>query len=522
MFRRCQGFENPAAPTLIGSKDDFQDHSRDAHMSEQDPPVNGVVPDERTLFRAPPLQPSPRPIEDEPTLVSGRPSLEEDRTIVRPGTRLRRAGSVTADLRPDLTSPIPPRRSAVESMGLEAPNRNAFLRAASPLLLLLGRLRTFLLRTTESSLVAHIASGVEDSERGMRAAGLAEADIERAKFILCVTADEVLGNLPRDENDASPSPEITTRFFGKVEAGRKFLDEVDRLRENPTANYDLLELTHACLTLCFQGGRSCLLGGPATLQDLRQDLEDHLSKARPARSLPLSPRWKGQKLPSRSTRLQIPLWAAASVVGLVLFVTFVAMRVSLGSRAEMVASAFLDLEPQKPTTFGSVAAPAPIAPPPAPAQILQFDHIAQMLGPHLASGAIELVATPNAIILRIGEKTLFQPGKADVLEQSLPLLMRVAHALDDSSGAVKIIGHHDPSSIVGPRLASSFELSRERAKNVAALLGKSLSDPGRLSAEGKGADQPVASNETLEGRDRNRRIDIVVARTDRHSSQARP
>jgi type VI secretion system protein ImpK len=62
------------------------------------------------------------------------------------------------------------------------------------------------------------------------------------------------------------------------------------------------------------------------------------------------------------------------------------------------------------------------------------------------------------------------------------------------------------------RFQSNFQLSQERAKAVAATLKGRMTKPERLEVEGKGADVPVAPNDTAEGRARNRRVEILVPR----------
>ncbi len=480
-------------------------------MSEQKSRASIEEENDRTLF-----QPGPRPVADDATVIAGLRYGEagDDRTIIRPGASLLRPGSPVPAPRPEVAIAPPPRQSVVQSLGLEAANENPLLRAAAPLLLLLGRLRTSLLRATDSSLVPQIAAGIDACERELRAGEVAEDDVRTVKFILCVTADEVLANLPRGDYDAAQRSGLLTRFFGESDGGRAFLAELDRARDNPKAHYFLLELFHALLVLCFQGGHVTPLGGPATLKDLRQDIHERLQHARPARSLPLSPRWEGQPLPGQAAHMRIPVWAAASVMGLALFGTFVGLRVSLGGRAEAVAAGLRDLDPPAQIEIRKVPVPPPAPPPPTAAQASRLEHIRKVLEPSLAAGALGLRATPNQVIVEIPDSALFQPGKATLLDDAQPLVMLVAYALDGETGAVKVVGHSDTTPVIGPRFASSFELSQERARSVAALLARSLSDPSRVAAEGKGADAPIASNETPEGRSKNRRIDIVIPRGD--------
>jgi hypothetical protein len=64
------------------------------------------------------------------------------------------------------------------------------------------------------------------------------------------------------------------------------------------------------------------------------------------------------------------------------------------------------------------------------------------------------------------------------------------------------------------RFKSNHDLSVQRAQSVADVLAPHLSDPDRLVVEGRGPDDPIASNQTAEGRAQNRRVDILLPRTD--------
>jgi type VI secretion system protein ImpK len=164
------------------------------------------------------------------------------------------------------------------------------------------------------------------------------------------------------------------------------------------------------------------------------------------------------------------------------------------------------------------APPPPVAEPAAaePARITQMQRICQALASEVADGKASAEQTANVITVRVGNVLLFDSGFATVLEQFKPLATRIAQTLDKEDGSIKIIGHTDnvPLSSSRVRFPSNYALSIERAKNVATLFRPLLSKPERLQTDGKGETAPVADNASAEGRARNRRVEIVIPRTD--------
>ena len=118
-------------------------------------------------------------------------------------------------------------------------------------------------------------------------------------------------------------------------------------------------------------------------------------------------------------------------------------------------------------------------------------------------------ATP---IIRIRNRGLFASGSATLSEQFLPLLARIGKALATESGPVDVIGHTDNQPIRTIPFPSNFQLSAARAKSAAAALAQPIGDPSRLRTEGRADSDPIATNATPDGREQNRRIEVVLHR----------
>jgi len=136
----------------------------------------------------------------------------------------------------------------------------------------------------------------------------------------------------------------------------------------------------------------------------------------------------------------------------------------------------------------------------------KFKRAKKMLNP--SEGEI-LFNSSNDIVLRLSGLS-FDIGKHDIKDEHIPLLKKVEEVIQmfpDSK--LSIEGHTDASGDA----AGNVTLSEKRAYAVMQYLRQSLLIPaGRISSIGFGADRPVASNQTTDGRAKNRRIDIIIMR----------
>jgi chemotaxis protein MotB len=128
---------------------------------------------------------------------------------------------------------------------------------------------------------------------------------------------------------------------------------------------------------------------------------------------------------------------------------------------------------------------------------------------------IQITQLADKLKVSIVDKILFPSGEADISPEGLEVLGRVGNILKSvEDKIIRVEGHTDNVPIVG-RLAEKFpsnwELSTARATNVVRFLQEKVEiDPTKLEAVGLGEYQPVASNETKEGKAQNRRIEIAL------------
>jgi chemotaxis protein MotB len=114
-------------------------------------------------------------------------------------------------------------------------------------------------------------------------------------------------------------------------------------------------------------------------------------------------------------------------------------------------------------------------------------------------------------VLHVSSKLLFDSGSAEIHIEGLELLLWMSDSLRDLPYSIEVGGHTDNLSISTKRFPSNWELSLARSVNVVKFLEGAGRIPGsRLAASGYADSKPLVSNNTAEGRAKNRRVEIVL------------
>jgi chemotaxis protein MotB len=144
-----------------------------------------------------------------------------------------------------------------------------------------------------------------------------------------------------------------------------------------------------------------------------------------------------------------------------------------------------------------------------------YENLLENMKGEIAKGEITITQLRGKLKVNMLDEILFDSGKTTVKAQGVEVLERVGSILlNVKDRAISIEGHTDNVPIgaeLSKRYPTNWELSAVRATTVARYLQEKTGlDPGLLSAIGYGEYQPVASNESEEGRAKNRRIEIVL------------
>jgi chemotaxis protein MotB len=147
----------------------------------------------------------------------------------------------------------------------------------------------------------------------------------------------------------------------------------------------------------------------------------------------------------------------------------------------------------------------------AQARLQTFRGMIEKFQKMIESGKLRVRIVRGRMVVELSDNILFDSGRADLKKEGQTALQEVAGVLASiPDREFQIAGHTDNVAIKTAKFPSNWELSTARAVTVARFLATQGVPENRLSAAGYAETQPVASNDAPEGRQQNRRIEIVL------------
>jgi len=447
---------------------------------------------------------------------------DDNRTIIRPNPGRRRPPSTDPAGNASGEKPSPPdassKRSAVTAEGTEniSVGSDALTAAAAPLLQLMARLRNTASPPDSGDLYQRTVQQIRVFEQETRDKGIPLEQLRPAHYALCASLDDIVLNTPWGSSGTWAERSLVSTFHQEVRSGERFFDVLRQMSDNPGKYLPVIKLMYLCMSLGFIGQYRLSRRGIGDINRIREETYAIIVRQQKVADQDLAPHTKGVTAPYRPARFHVPLWVAASgglgiVAGLFLW-----FSISLNAASDSVYAQLRDAPPTRMPVITRVPvverqpAQAPL-PPPEPTVL---DRLRAFLRPEIEQGLVEVTGTVGQPLVRIVGRGMFASGSATVNPSFKPLMDRIGLALKAEQGSVRVIGYTDDQPIRTIAFPSNVQLSAARAKMASEMLAFSIGDAARLSAEGRADADPIAPNTTPEGRERNRRIEIVLNRQD--------
>jgi chemotaxis protein MotB len=136
--------------------------------------------------------------------------------------------------------------------------------------------------------------------------------------------------------------------------------------------------------------------------------------------------------------------------------------------------------------------------------------LSKELGSEIKAGKLQINMGTRGLVISFTQAALFPSGEDEIAKDFYPGIQKIADAIKQVPNPVRLEGHTDSVPIHNARFKSNWDLSAARSIALLELFVKSGMPPERISIAGYADTAPVDNNDTEAGRQRNRRVDMVV------------
>ncbi|MEP9379122.1 type IVB secretion system protein IcmH/DotU [Aquabacter sp. CN5-332] len=359
------------------------------------------------------------------------------------------------------------------------------------------------------------------------ACGLSHNHTRLILYALAATADDCILHTAWGKESNWSSKTLISALFQETWGGERFYTLLSQMMAAPHAVTREIEFYYFCMEFGFEGKYRLAAIGSSELTRIKSDIYQFLRSVKGSIKPEMSPTWRGLSAEGRGPRdLRLYALGAAGLI-FCLFLLFVGLYLILHREAviavvqvkELMADPLvpkphpevvLPLHPEvAPAPPPQAAAPAPApAPPPVPKET-PLQGITSFLEPEQKQGLVAVIGRDGNVVIRTTME-LFATASTALRPPYPDVMKKIAAALVKYPGPVVVLGYSDNVPINTMTYPNNQALSAARAQAVAAILGVALGDAGRVTSQGMGDSDPIGDNATAEGRQKNRRVEIVL------------
>ncbi|WP_107738073.1 type VI secretion system protein TssL, long form [Neisseria subflava] len=377
---------------------------------------------------------------------------------------------------------------------------NPLIEAAKPVLILANSMQQTTSQLSTDSLINKFSLLINNFEENAEKNGAKYDAIQAAKYCLCTFVDELAVRAGWADETWSKNS-LLVSFYDETWGGERFFEIIQNLKQDSDKNIDLLEFMYLCLQFGYKGKYQVLNNGELEIDKIKRDLLALIHSKRPDQTVNL---FKHNPIITnniqRKRRLTIPLWVVGVLGAVALGVSYFTMQWSLGDKFNTAS-----------TKVNSLKLPSVIT---KQQDTQKTVRLRPLLENEIARKLVSVEDFQDRSTVTILGDGLFESGSAQIQDQYYPVLAAVSQALDSVEGQIIVTGYTDNQPIQSLNFPSNWHLSQARADAVKEILLNYIKNGGtRIRSEGRGSTDPVAPNDTLENRAKNRRVEITLFTT---------
>ena len=377
---------------------------------------------------------------------------------------------------------------------------NPLIEAAKPVFILANSMQQTTSQLSTDSLINKFSLLINNFEENAEKNGAKYDAIQAAKYCLCTFVDELAVRAGWADETWSKNS-LLVSFYDETWGGERFFEIIQNLKQDSDKNINLLEFMYLCLQFGYKGKYQVLNNGELEIDKIKRDLLALIHSKRPDQTVNL---FKHNPIITnniqRKRRLAIPLWVVGVLGAVALGIGYFTMQWSLGDKFNTAS-----------IKVNSLKLPSAIT--------KQHDaqntvRLRPLLENEITRKLVSVEDFQDRSTITILGDGLFESGSAQIQDQYYPVLAAVSQALDSVEGQIIVTGYTDNQPIQSLNFPSNWHLSQARADAVKEILLNYVKNGGtRIRSEGRGSTDPVAPNDTLENRAKNRRVEITLFTT---------
>lgn len=266
-----------------------------------------------------------------------------DSTVMKPSPGRRRpapAGRSQDPITQPARTAAPTRAPAVDADAAyfrTSAGLNPIVDAATSLLAVLEQTRQSTRHADIGGLHQRLTNEIRAFEERLRGQGVRNEVVLSARYLICTVLDEAVLNTPWGSSSPWAQRTLLSIFHNETAGGEKSFLILDRLRQSPAENIEMLELFYICLSLGFEGKYRIAHRGRDQLESVRNEIFNIIRTYRGEYERALSDSWRGLGRSHKTLVDHLPMWVLAVILAGILFFGYSGFRYWLYDSATPVA-----------------------------------------------------------------------------------------------------------------------------------------------------------------------------------------